>query len=171
MNTEQFRRRAAELKEFCTANGYNSRIALLWDLSLHSGRRRFVVWNYAENRVERAFVASHGSGQECSLRYSAYATTSNVADSHLSSVGRALVAERYVGRYGIAYRLDGLDESNSAMRERCIVLHGWKHTTSFPIWPMPTIGSWGCPVLSRRSMAILDEIIRNEENVVLYAYK
>ena len=171
MNTERFRRRAAELKVFCTANGYNSRIALLWDLSLHSGRRRFVVWNYAENRVERAFVASHGSGKECSLRYSAYATTSNVADSHLSSVGRALVAERYVGRYGIAYRLDGLDESNSAMRERCIVLHGWKHTTSFPIWPMPTIGSWGCPVLSRRSMAILDEIIRNEENVVLYAYK
>ncbi len=171
MNTEQFRRRAAELKVFCTANGYNSRIALLWDLSLHSGRRRFVVWNYAENRVERAFVASHGSGKECSLRYSAYATTSNVADSHLSSVGRALVAERYVGRYGVAYRLDGLDESNSAMRERCIVLHGWKHTTSFPIWPMPTIGSWGCPVLSRRSMAILDEIIRDEKNVVLYTYK
>ena len=51
MNTEQFRRRAAELKGFCAANGYNSRIALLWDLSLHSGRRRFVVWNYAENLI------------------------------------------------------------------------------------------------------------------------
>ena len=171
MNVERFRQHAAELREFCAANGYNSRIALLWDLSLHSGRRRFVVWNYAKNRVERAFVASHGSGKECSLRYSAYAATSNTPDSHLSSVGRALVAERYVGRYGVAYRLDGLDESNSALRERCVVLHGWKHTTSFPIWPMPTVGSWGCPVLSLRSMAILDEIIRNEEKVVLYAYK
>lgn len=171
MNVERFRQHAAELREFCKANGYNSRIALLWDLSLHSGRRRFVVWSFAEDRVVRAFVVSHGSGSECSLRYSAYAVTSNTPDSHLSSVGRALVAERYVGRYGVAYRLDGLDESNSALRERCVVLHGWKHTTSFPIWPMPTVGSWGCPVLSLRSMAILDEIIREEEKVVLYAYK
>lgn len=171
MNIESFRRRAAEVKLFCRANGYNEDIVLLWDLSRHSGRRRFVVWNYADDRAERAFVASHGSGSECSLRYSAYADVSNEEDSHLSSVGRALVAERYTGRYGVAYRLDGLDESNSALRERCVVLHGWKHTTSLPIWPMPTVGSWGCPVLSRRSMSILDEILRNHRNVILYAYK
>jgi hypothetical protein len=36
---------------------------------------------------------------------------------------------------------------------------------------MPTVGSWGCPVVSERSMAILDEILRNEQNVVLWAFK
>jgi hypothetical protein len=171
INVERFRRRAVKALEYCRQNGYNDRVLLLRDLSLHSGRRRLVVWDVVNDSILYAFVASHGSGSECSLRYSAYAATSNTPDSHLSSVGRALVAERYVGRYGVAYRLDGLDESNSALRERCVVLHGWKHTTSFPIWPMPTVGSWGCPVLSLRSMAILDEIIRNEEKVVLYAYK
>ena len=171
MNVGRFRHRAAELKTYCQQMGYNKRFALLWDLSLHSGRRRFVVWNFEQDRVEWAFVASHGSGSVRKKQYSACARVSNTPDSHLSSVGRALIAERYVGRYGVAYRLDGLDESNSALRERCVVLHGWKHTTSFPIWPMPTVGSWGCPVLSLRSMAILDEIIRDEEKVVLYAYK
>lgn len=170
MNVRKFRRHAASVKEFCHAGGYNEDIVILWDLSLHSGRRRFVVWDLVADKPLRAFVASHGSGSECSHRYSAYASTSNRVDSHLSSVGRAVVAERYVGRYGVAYRLDGLDESNSAMRERCIVLHGWKHTTSLPIWPIPTVGSWGCPVLLRRSMSILDEILRDKQGVVLYAY-
>ena len=41
---------AAELLEFCRERGYNDRVALLWDLSRHSGRRRFAVWNFREGR-------------------------------------------------------------------------------------------------------------------------
>lgn len=171
MDLTRFRHRAVEAATYCRENGYNQRIVLLWDLSIHSGRRRFVVWNIIENRVEHAFLASHGSGSRRSHVPSAYARVSNADGSHLSSVGRALVAERYVGRYGVAYRLDGLDETNSAMRKRCIVLHSWRYTTSFPVWPLPTIGSWGCPVLSRRDMRILDKILQQEQSVVLWAYK
>jgi hypothetical protein len=171
MDLTRFRQRAVEAAKYCRENGYNQRVVLLWDLSIHSGRRRFVVWNIAEGRAEYAFVASHGSGSRRSHVPSAYARVSNADGSHLSSVGRVLVAERYVGRYGVAYRLDGLDETNSAMRRRCIVLHGWRYTTSFPVWPLPTIGSWGCPVLSRRDMNILDKILQQEQSVVLWAYK
>lgn len=171
MDLTCFRHRAVEAAKYCRENGYNQHVVLLWDLSIHSGRRRFVVWNIAEGRAEYAFVASHGSGSRRSHVPSAYARLSNADGSHLSSVGRALVAERYVGRYGVAYRLDGLDETNSEMRKRCIVLHGWRYTTSFPVWPLPTIGSWGCPVLSRKAMRILDEILQREENVLLWIYK
>ena len=171
MDLTRFRQRAVEAAKYCCENGYNQRVVLLWDLSIQSGRRRFVVWNNAEGRVEYAFVASHGSGSRRSHVPSAYAKVSNADGSHLSSVGRALVAERYVGRYGVAYRLDGLEETNSAMRKRCIVLHSWRYTTSFPVWPLPTIGSWGCPVLSRRDMNILDKILQQEQSVVLWAYK
>ena len=171
MDLTRFRHRAVEAATYCCENGYNQHVVLLWDLSIHSGRRRFVVWNIAEGRAEYAFVASHGSGSRRSHVPSAYARVSNADGSHLSSVGRALVAERYVGRYGVAYRLDGLEETNSEMRKRCIVLHGWHYTTSFPVWPLPTIGSWGCPVLSRRDMNILDKILQQEQSVVLWAYK
>lgn len=95
---------------------------------------------------------------------------SNEDGSHLSSVGRALVAERYEGRYGVAYRLDGLEATNSNLRPRCVVLHGWEHTTSLPIYPFATVGSFGCPVLSRRMMRRVDELLRREERVILEVF-
>ncbi len=168
--SRRFRRRAEELAAFCRERGYNCRVALLWDLSMHSGRRRLAVWNFAAGRAEHVFVAGHGSGSGRSHVRSAYARVSNEDGSHLSSCGRALIAERYEGRYGVAYRLDGLDDSNSALRDRCVVLHGWEFTAGFPAWPLPSVGSWGCPVVSLRDMAVLDGLLRREERVVLWAY-
>jgi hypothetical protein len=95
---------------------------------------------------------------------------SNEDGSHLSSVGRALVAERYEGRYGVAYRLDGLEATNSNLRPRCVVLHGWEYTTSLPIYPLATVGSFGCPVLSRRMMRRVDELLRREQRVILEVF-
>lgn len=95
---------------------------------------------------------------------------SNEDGSHLSSVGRALIAERYEGRYGVAYRLDGLEATNSNLRPRCVVLHGWEYTTSLPIYPLATVGSFGCPVLSRRMMRRVDELLRREQRVILEVF-
>ena len=169
--SKDFSSRAAELYAFCQERGFNIRVALLMDLGRHSGRRRFVVWDFQQGRALHSFPASHGSGSALSHVRSAYAKCSNEDGSHLSSVGKCLIAERYEGRYGVAYRLDGLEESNSALRERCVVLHGWRYTTSFPIYPLPTVGSWGCPVLSRRAMRKVDEILQREERVALWLYK
>lgn len=159
--------RATELLDYCQREGYNTHIALFADLSRHSGRRRFVAWSFDDERPLLIAPVSHGSGSPKSHVRTAYARLSNDDGSHLSSVGRALVAERYEGRYGGAYRLDGLDSTNSNLRPRCVVLHGWEHTTSYPIFPIATTGSWGCPVLSRRMMSRLDAILRNESRVVL----
>ena len=166
----RIRQRAAELYDFCCAKGYNTRISLIVDLSRHSGLCRFVVWSYEQDRALLCCPVSHGSGSPKSHVRSAYARTSNDDGSHLSSVGRALVAERYEGRYGVAYRLDGLDITNDNLRSRCVVLHGWEHTTSYPIWPLATTGSFGCPVLSRHNMSRLDEILKNESRVVLLSF-
>jgi hypothetical protein len=162
--------RAKELAEYCHREGYNTRVALFVDLSRHSGRRRFVAWDMA--RMVPIFTApvSHGSGSERSHVRSAYARFSNEDGSHLSSLGRAVVAERYEGRYGVAYRLDGLEATNSNLRSRCVVLHGWEHTTSYPVWPRATVGSFGCPVLSRRMMARVDELLRQEKGVILEVF-
>ena len=169
--SKDFSSRAAELYAFCQERGFNTRVALMMDLGCHTGRRRFVVWDFQQGGVLHSFPASHGSGSAQSHVRSAYAKCSNEDGSHLSSIGKCLIAERYGGRYGVAYRLDGLEESNSALRERCVVLHGWRYTTSFPIYPFPTVGSWGCPVLSRRAMRIVDEILQREKEVVLWMYK
>lgn len=161
------RERATKLLEYCRERGYNTRIALFVDLSRHSGRKRFVAWSFERNAPIFTCLVSHGSGSTQSHVRSAYARTSNEDGSHLSSTGRALVAERYEGRYGVAYRLDGLDATNSNLRPRCVVLHGWEHTTSYPIWPRATVGSFGCPVLSRRMMQKVDTLLQAEQGVVI----
>ena len=159
--------RAAALLDYCRNGGYNCRVALFVDLSRHSGRRRFVVWDFEASRPLFMSPVSHGSGVQMSHVRSAYARVSNEDGSHLSSVGRALVAERYEGRYGVAYRLDGLDATNSNLRSRCVVLHGWRYTTSLPIWPLATVGSFGCPVLSQRNMRRVDELLRGAHRVII----
>ncbi len=164
------RARADELLAYCRKEGYNTDIALFVDLARHSGRRRFVVWDFVHGEAMLVAPVSHGSGAKESHVRSAYARLSNDDGSHLSSVGRALVAERYEGRYGVAYRLDGLDATNSNLRSRCVVLHGWEHTTSYPIFPFATVGSWGCPVLSRRVMQRVDAILRGRSCVVLLTF-
>lgn len=164
------RERATKLLEYCRERGYNTRIALFVDLSRHSGRRRFVAWSFERNAPIFICLVSHGSGSAQSHVRSAYARTSNEDGSHLSSTGRALVAERYEGRYGVAYRLDGLDATNSNLRPRCVVLHGWEHTTSYPIWPRATVGSFGCPVLSRRMMQKVDTLLQAEQGVIIEIY-
>ena len=63
--------------------------------------------------------------------------------------------------------LDGLDATNTNMRPRCVVLHGWEYTTSYPIFPLATVGSFGCPVLSRKMMARVDDILKAEERVII----
>lgn len=166
----RWRHHADRLRRYCIDNGYNSHIAIMIDYGRHSGRRRFVVWNFDAGKPLCRYPVSHGSGSDRPHRPSAYARFSNVDGSHLSSLGHALVAERYTGRYGTAYRLDGLDDTNSNLRSRCIVLHGWAHTASHPIWPFPTTGSWGCPVLSRRAMRHVDTILQNANNVILFAF-
>ena len=162
--------RAKELLEYCRREGYNTRVALFVDLSRHSGRRRFVAWDMVRMVPIFTSPVSHGSGSEMSHVRSAYARFSNEDGSHLSSLGRAVVAERYEGRYGVAYRLDGLEATNSNLRSRYVVLHGWEHTTSYPIWPRATVGSFGCPVLSRRMMARVDELLRREKDVILEVF-
>ena len=163
--------RKCMLRAWCQRHDYNMKIAIFVDLSLHSGRNRFVVWDFESDTPLLVCPVSHGSGSAKPHKRTAYAKISNEDGSHLSSVGRALVAERYEGRYGVAYRLDGLDSSNSNLRSRCVVLHSWRYTTSFPIFPLPTVGSFGCPVISPKMMSRLDAILSEHSRVIIDVFK
>lgn len=92
------------------------------DFTQHSGARRFYLIDLVRGAVETFFVA-HGEGSD--PNDTGYARTfSNQPESLMSSLGFYLVAEPYSGKWGYSARLDGLQESNSNVRERAIVLHG-----------------------------------------------
>ena len=89
------------LRAWCQSRGYNTHIVIFIDLARHSGRNRFVVWDFEREKPILICPVSHGSGSEMSHVRSAYARVSNEDGSHLSSIGRALIAERYEGKYGV----------------------------------------------------------------------
>lgn len=49
----------------------------------------------------------------------------NTPDSLKSSLGFVRVGEAYTGNFGLSLRLDGLSSTNSNLRPRAVVFHGW----------------------------------------------
>ena len=167
-DTEALRARAHDLEQYAEANHYNQRIAIMVDYSIPSGANRLFVWDLQNDRLLYSCLVAHGRGHGndkfAPVRFS------NEEGSYLSSLGRCRIAERYHGTYGLAYRLDGLDNTNSNVRKRCIVLHAHKALPAFQIFPFRIIHSQGCVMVSRKAMACIDELIRDEQDVLLLTY-
>lgn len=69
---------------------------------------------------------------------------SNAPNSLATSEGRYRIAEKYVGKYGVSYRLDGLDSTNSNARSRAVVIHEASYVT-----PAKAGRSYGCIAVMR----------------------
>ena len=57
--------KAEELKEYCVKNNYNTNIGVLVDYSVHSGRTRFVVWDFNNNKALLKSICAQGCGKGC----------------------------------------------------------------------------------------------------------
>ncbi len=88
-----------------------------------SDEYRFFVINLTNGAVEK-FHTAHGLGSD--EDGDGFATTfGNVNNSGKSSLGFARTAEVYSGRFNRAVRIDGLSPTNSNIRLRAVVVHGW----------------------------------------------
>lgn len=101
----------------------NQKYLSVVDFGPRSDRYRFFLVDLRSGAVEK-FHTTHGAGSDTN-RDGMAETFGNVIDSGKSSLGFARTAEVYTGTYGRALRLDGLSKTNSNIRERAIVFHGW----------------------------------------------
>ena len=166
-NTAYFKRlqnKAAAAKLYGTKRGFSSRFAFLVDMSLPSGRNRFFVYDLQKNFVLYAGLVAHGS---CNTRFMATARFSNQAGCGCSSIGRYKVGEAYQGRFGRAFKLYGLDSTNSHAYERAVVLHGYGCVPEAEIDPMPLCNSLGCTMVSYKFLALAKGVIEKEKKPVL----
>lgn len=112
------------------------------DLGRRSNRQRFWVIDMATGLVE-SFWTIHGKGSD--TNDDGYAERfGNTINSAMSSLGFIRTAEIYSGKFNRAVRLDGLSTTNSNVRERAIVLHGFDKAHQQPV--KQGLG-WGCPAL------------------------
>lgn len=134
---------SAQLKDFSAKNGYNNDIAFLVDMSIPSGRRRFFVYNMQKDSIELAGMVTHGYGsQKQGIEFS------NVPGSYCTSLGKYKVGKDYLGRFGLAYKLYGLDKTNSKAFERFVVLHAHECVPVEEIAPLGICESQGCPTVA-----------------------
>jgi hypothetical protein len=163
--------KADEALTFCKKNGYNTDYCILIDMSIHSGKHRMFVWNFANSTIEHQSLCAHGCGKGEQTSTGATPLFSNVDGSKLTSPGKYKIGKRAYSQWGIHvhYKLYGLEKTNSRAYQRIIVLHAHTPVPAKEIYPLhlPMGWSWGCPVTDNATMTYLDEKLKTTEKPVL----
>ena len=60
---QPLREKALAAKTYCVEKGFNTNYCFLVDFSIHSGKRRFFVWDFKGDSVKYASLCAHGYGK------------------------------------------------------------------------------------------------------------
>lgn len=158
----------SEIKNFLKGKEYNQEIAVFINFKMHSGKYRYFVYDLKNDRILQKAIVSHGSGSVISR--SNNLKFSNVEGSYQSSLGKYEIRESYSGKFGKAYRLKGLDSSNSNAMQRAIVLHSYDCIQDRESENLACL-SLGCPMLSKIAFNQTAKYIdQSKKPIILYAF-
>ena len=161
----RLKHQAATIKRYARANHFNTEYCFLVDMSIPSGKKRFFVYNMKKDSVENLSLVAHGWGSV--TPDSDQLQFSNTPNSCQTSLGKYKIGYSYTGTFGLAYKLYGLDKTNSKAFERAIVLHSLTHVPDSETYPDDICNSAGCPMVSPSFLAVLSRYIRSSQKPVL----
>lgn len=165
------KQKGEEALKFCQSNQLNTDFCILIDMSLHSGVKRFFVWNFKNNTLSKQYLVGHGCGsQPWSMDGSKDAPEfSNEDGSHLSSLGKYKLEGRGYSEWGIhvKYLMHGLEKTNSNALKRFIVFHSWNLMSDEEVFPKGSPEGWGCPTISNNAMNEIDPVIQKSTKPIL----
>lgn len=119
-NEEKLKSMAAASKSYVRANRLNEDVCFLLDMSLPSGKNRFFIWDLKKDSLLDQGLVAHGNCYQYWLEGRQY---SNKVGSGCTSLGHYKTGFSYTGKWGYAWKLHGLDSTNSNAFERAVVLH------------------------------------------------
>ncbi|HXB43900.1 MAG TPA: murein L,D-transpeptidase catalytic domain family protein [Puia sp.] len=161
--------KATELKKFATGKSFSKKYIFLADMSLPSGKNRFFVYDISKDSIIKTALVAHGSGD---IGFSLTPKFSNQKESGCTALGKYRIGKSYIGRFGIAYKLYGLDSSNSNAFSRNIVLHSYSCVPGHETYPYPICNSRGCPMVAPVFLKELQTIIlKSREPILLWIFK
>lgn len=161
--------KSAGAATYARLHNFNSNYCFMVDMSLPSGKQRFFVYNLKKDSIEYAGLVTHGSG---SITGTDELYFSNEPNSGCTSLGKYKIGGSYQGRFGLAYKLYGLDKTNSKAFERFVVLHSHLCVPSAEVYPVPICPSLGCPTVSPGFLKTLTSYLdKSTKPVLLEIYK
>jgi len=147
---------------------FNKDIAFLVDMKIPSGKNRFFIYDLKNNKIIDKGIVAHGSGSETGVK--GKLKFSNVPNSLSTSLGNYYIGNSYYGKFGKAYRMYGLDETNSNAFKRDIVFH-YYYDVPYEEKDGYICNSFGCPMVSKRYFEKIAKIIDNSKsNILLSIY-
>ena len=155
--------KATEAKAFAQKNHFNDEFCFLVDMSLPSYQKRFFVYNLEKDTIENAGLVAHGRCNEDWLEGRKYGNTIGCG---CTSLGRYKIGKAYQGRFGLAFKLYGLDTTNDKAFERFVVLHSHSCVPEIEV-SSDICQSDGCPTVAPGFLRQIEPIIKQSENPVL----
>ena len=149
---------------FVHKNDYDTNVCFLIDMQLPSGKKRFFIYDFANGSVSHSGLVTHGGG---SVTNSDTLVFNNVPNAHATSLGKYKVGQKYQGKFGTAYKLYGLENSNSKAFDRFVVLHAHACVPNKDIYPAQLCTSHGCPTVSPSFLNILEPYLYNSTKPIL----
>ena len=153
-----------EAKAFVSRHPFNKKYCFLIDMRIASGKKRFFVYDLIKDSIVEAGMVTHGAGSQTNTEALQF---SNTDHSLASSLGKYRIGEEYNGQYGLAYKLFGLEASNSHAYARAVVLHAHPLVPADEVWPKYICTSWGCPTVNPDFLLVLKGYIRKADKPVL----
>ncbi len=167
-HNERLNLKADSALSYCKKNGFDTDRCFLIDMKIHSGKNRFFVWSFGENKVLESSLCCHGCGKEST---GANPVFSNAPGSYCTSLGKYKTGIRSYSKWGINvhYKLHGLESTNNNAFKRIVVLHSYDPVPENQIYPihLPMGWSLGCPVVSNSLMRKLDAYLKETKKPVL----
>lgn len=163
--------RHTQALDYCRNNGFNTDYYFLVDMSVHSGKNRFFVYDFNKKKITIQNVVTHGSCDVLDANDDKWekAKFNNANNSHCTALGKYKIGKRDYSGWGIKvkYWLHGLDATNSNAEKRVVVLHSWSAVSNEENYPDHAPLSWGCPAVSDEFMQTLDVKLQASARPVL----
>lgn len=154
---------ATEVKLYAAKHHYNTRYCFLIDMKIPCGSNRFFVYDLTKDSICKAGLVTHGYGNSNGANVS----FSNVPGSNSSSVGKYKIGASYNGKFGLAFKLYGLDSTNSNAFNRFVVLHSHECVPAAEVAPQTICMSQGCPTVAPAFLNSLKVYLDKAEEPVL----
>jgi hypothetical protein len=158
---------ARNARDFINKHDY-SPVCMFIDMKLESGNNRFFVYDLLKDSLLDAGLVTHGRCNESWLTGRRYG---NKVGCGCTSLGKYKIGHAYKGRFGLAYKLSGLDSTNSNAFKRYVVLHAHECVPNEEVHPYPICQSDGCPTVSKKFLRKLAGVIdKSPLPVLLWIY-
>lgn len=160
--------KAGSAKLFAEKNKYNKEVCFLIDMKIHSGSNRFFIYDLKNNAVLQTGVVTHG---RCNQNWLIGRKYGNEPGCGCTSLGRYKIGNAYIGRFGLAYKLHGLDSTNNNAFKRFVVLHAHDCVPDEEVLT-DICQSDGCPTVSPGFLQELKAIInKSKQPILLWIYE